>query len=616
MTLFSTLGLKPEIAKAVEELGFQQPTPIQEQSIPVLLTGTRDFMGLAQTGTGKTAAFGLPLINHLNFSIKTTQGLILCPTRELCMQVKSDLEKYSSHTKGAHLVAVYGGASISGQISEIKRGAQIIVATPGRLMDLMERKVINLAAIRYVVLDEADEMLNMGFRDDIEFILSHVTGEKNVWLFSATMPREVRQIAERFMVDPFELTVGHKNTTAENIKHVYYITRANHKFDALKRVIDYQPDIFGIIFAQTKIETQEIAEKLIREGYNADALHGDLSQQQRDKVMNRFRQRSLQLLVATDVAARGIDVNDITHVINYSIPDELESYTHRSGRTARAGKKGISITIVNPKEVGKLRQMERLTKAKFEKEIIPSGVDVCEKQLFHIINNVHKVEVNDSAIEPYLGRIMEELQDLTKEELIKKFASVEFNRFLNYYKNAPDLNYDASQKEFSSRDSGDFTRVFVSVGTMDGFDNGSLFRFVLDCTNYNKTDIGRISLKNAYAFVEVSSSLAEQFIDNMRNQQYRGRKIRAEVSGEEPRSRDGGRKFERGGDRGGFGGGRRNGGGSGSESRGRGGYGRSERGGSSRSSFHGKGEKSSFGGSRKDKFSKNKGKSGGNEFSY
>lgn len=540
MNLFSSLGLRPEIIEAVTQLGFQEPTPIQQEAIPVLLGDKVDFIGLAQTGTGKTAAFGLPLLQHVDFTTKQLQGLVLCPTRELCLQVKSDLENFSSRIPGARIAAVYGGASISGQLAEVKKGVQIVVATPGRLMDMMERKAIMLNHITKVVLDEADEMLNMGFREDIDFILSHTTDEKNVWLFSATMPAEVRQIASRFMHKPYELTVGTKNTTAANIKHVYYITRANNKYSALKRIIDFQPEIFGLVFTQTKMDAQDVAEKLIKEGYNADALHGDLSQQQRDKVMARFRQRSLQLLVATDVAARGIDVNDISHVINYSVPDDLESYTHRSGRTARAGKTGVSISIIHSREIGKIRQIERMTKSKFELSKIPSGVEVCEKQLFHIVNNVHTVEVQDHAIDPYLPQIMEELKDLSREEVIKRFASLEFNRFLNYYKSAPDLNYDASQPA-SARETGDFTRLFVSVGTLDGFERGNLFKYLLDCTRFNRDDIGRISLKNSYSFVEVNTAKVDEFNRIMSGETYRGRPVRVEVSGEEP----GGGKRER-----------------------------------------------------------------------
>ena len=573
MSLFSSLGLRPEIIEAVTQLGFTEPTPIQQEAIPVLIADKVDFIGLAQTGTGKTAAFGLPLLQHIDFSSKQLQGLILCPTRELCMQVKSDLDNFSSRIPGARVVAVYGGASISGQISDIKRGVHIVVATPGRLMDMMERKALNLQNISNVILDEADEMLNMGFREDIEFILSHTGDQKNVWLFSATMPADVRHIASRFMKNPYELTMGNKNTTAANIKHVYYITRANNKYSALKRIIDFQPEIFGLVFTQTKMDAQDIAEKLIKEGYNADALHGDLSQQQRDKVMLRFRQRSLQLLVATDVAARGIDVSDISHVINYSVPDDLESYTHRSGRTARAGKTGVSISIIHSREIGKIRQIERMTKSKFELAKIPSGVEVCEKQLLHIVSNVHTVEVQDHAIDPFLPQIMEELKDLSKEEIIKRFASMEFNRFLNYYKNAPDLNYDSSQPT-SARETGDFTRLFVSVGTMDGFERGNLFKFLLDCTKFTRDDIGRISLKNSYSFVEVNTSKVEEFMKIMMSEAHRGRPIRVEVSGEEPGND---RKERRGGSRDGGrdGGGRRDyGSGGGGGFRGRSGGGR------------------------------------------
>ncbi|MDB5109792.1 MAG: box helicase, partial [Mucilaginibacter sp.] len=379
MNPFIELGIRHDIVNAISDLGFENPTPIQEQSIPVLLTGSNDFVGLAQTGTGKTAAFGLPLLELLDFEENYPQALILCPTRELCLQITNDLNNYSKKMDNVHVVAVYGGASISDQLRQIRRGVQIVVATPGRMLDIINRKAIDFSKVKYVVLDEADEMLNMGFQEDIDNILSTTPEEKKTWLFSATMPTEVRRIAKKYMTDPFELTMGEKNTGNVNIEHEYYIVRAREKYAAFKRIVDFNPDIFGIVFCRTKIETQEIAEALIKDGYNADSLHGDLSQQQRDKVMKRYRERSLQLLIATDVAARGIDVNDVTHVINYSLPDEIENYTHRSGRTARAGKTGVSIAIINSKELGKIRQIERVIGKNFIKAEIPNGFDVCEK---------------------------------------------------------------------------------------------------------------------------------------------------------------------------------------------------------------------------------------------
>src|SRR6201985_1380852 len=453
MNPFIELGIRHDIVNAISELGFENPTPIQEQSIPVLLTGSNDFVGLAQTGTDKTAAFGLPLLELLDFTQNHPQALVLCPTRELCLQITNDLKNYSKNMDNVHVVAVYGGASIQDQLRQIRRGVQIVVATPGRMLDIINRKAIDFSDVKFVVLDEADEMLNMGFQEDIDSILSTTPDETTTWMFSATMPAEVRRIAKKYMTDPHELTMGTKNTGNANIEHEYYIVRARDKYAAFKRIVDFNPEIFGIVFCRTKIETQEIAEALIKDGYNADSLHGDLSQQQRDKVMKRYRERSLQLLIATDVAARGIDVNDVTHVINYSLPDELENYTHRSGRTARAGKTGVSISIINGKELGKIRQIERVIGKKFIKAEIPTGFDVVEKQLFALVHKVHNVEVNEQQIEVYIPRIMDEFAELSKEDIIKRFASLEFNRFLDYYKNAPDLNvqFDDSRKSFDGK---------------------------------------------------------------------------------------------------------------------------------------------------------------------
>src|ERR1700722_12298794 len=422
MNPFIELGIRHDIVNAITELGFETPTPIQEQSIPVLLTGSNDFVGLAQTGTGKTAAFGLPLLELLDFEKNHPQALILCPTRELCIQITRDITNYAKNVANVNLVAVYGGASIVDQLRQIKRGVQIVVATPGRMLDILNRKAIDFSQVKFVVLDEADEMLNMGFQEDIDSILSTTPTDKKTWLFSATMPSEVRRIAKKYMTDPHELTMGAKNTGNENIEHEYYVVRARDKYAAFKRIVDFNPDIFGIVFCRTKIETQEIAEALIKDGYNADSLHGGLSQQQRDKVMKRYRERNLQLLIATDVAARGIDVNDVTHVINCSLPDEIDNYTHRSGRTARAGKTGISIAIINAKELGKIRQIERVIGKQFIKAEIPTGFDVVEKQLFAIVHKIHDVEVNEQQIDQYLPRIMEEFKDLSKEDFIKRFA--------------------------------------------------------------------------------------------------------------------------------------------------------------------------------------------------
>jgi ATP-dependent RNA helicase DeaD len=552
---FIELGIRHDIVNAITELGFENPTPIQEQSIPVLLTGSNDFVGLAQTGTGKTAAFGLPLLELLDFEENYPQALILCPTRELCLQITSDLKNYSKNMKNVNVVAVYGGASISDQLRQIKRGVQIVVATPGRMLDILNRKAIDFSQVQFVVLDEADEMLNMGFQEDIDNILSTTPEDKKTWLFSATMPSEVRRISKKYMTDPFELTMGEKNTGNANIEHEYYVVRARDKYAAFKRIVDFNPDIFGIVFCRTKIETQEIAESLVKDGYNADSLHGDLSQQQRDRVMKRYRERGLQLLIATDVAARGIDVNDVTHVINYSLPDEIENYTHRSGRTARAGKTGVSIAIVNSKEIGKIRQIERVIGKKFIKAEIPTGFDVCEKQLFGLIHKVHNIEVNEQQIEQYLPRIYDEFADLSKEDLIKRFASIEFNSFLEYYKNAPDLNA-AEDTRFSREgdgersprgNRGDFTRLFINLGSVDGFSRGDLLGYFCNQTGIVGRTIGKIDVKGVYSFLEVANEDSEKAFAAFKDAQFKGREVRIEVSADGDR--------DRGESRGGFGGG-------------------------------------------------------------
>lgn len=551
MKNFEELGLNSQIVESIKELGFEKPTPIQEQSIPVLMTGTRDFIGLAQTGTGKTAAFGLPLLQLLDFDMKKTQALILAPTRELCVQIAKDITNFSKHVADVRTVAVYGGASIQGQISEIKRGAHIVVATPGRLLDLISRKAINISTIRFVVLDEADEMLNMGFQEDIDDILSNTPDEKQTWLFSATMPNEVRTIARKYMTDPFELTVGKKNTAAENIEHRYYVVQSRDRYAALKRIVDSEPDIFAIVFCRTKMETQDVAESLIKDGYNADSLHGDLSQQQRDKVMKRYREKSLQLLIATDVAARGIDVNNVTHVINYNLPDEIESYTHRSGRTARAGKSGIAIAIINTKEVFKIRQLEKLLNTKFIYSRIPDGVEVCEKQLMGLIKKIHAVEVDEQGIEKYMPSIYDELKDLDKDDLIKRMVSIEFNRFLEYYRNAYDLNIDLSKKDHVRGGDDKFRsnspRMFINLGSMDGFDTGKMLGYLIDITTLPKTVFGRIDIKGVYSFIDVEEGKMQDALAGFKNEVYKGRRVRVDVS----TGSGGGAKRGDGSDRGG-----------------------------------------------------------------
>lgn len=575
---FSKLGISDDVVNAVKELGFENPTPIQEQSIPVLLEGSNDFVGLAQTGTGKTAAFGLPLLELIDFKSNKPQALILCPTRELCLQITNDIKNFSKNTPNAHVVAVYGGANIMQQLREIRNGVQIVVATPGRMLDIIGRKAIDFSSVKYVVLDEADEMLNMGFQEDINDILSTTPDDKKTWLFSATMPPEVRRIARNYMENPVELTMGTKNTGNVNIEHEYYIVRARDKYAALKRIVDFNPEIFAVVFCKTKMDTQDVAEHLIKDGYNADSLHGDLSQQQRDKVMQRFRDRNMQLLIATDVAARGIDVNNVTHVINYSLPDEIESYTHRSGRTGRAGKTGVSICIINSKETGKIRQIEKIIGKQFTKAELPTGFDVCEKQLFALVHKVHNVEVNAEQIDQYMPRIMDEFAELSKEDVIKRFASLEFNRFLDYYAKAPDLNAAADDRgdrgergERGSRsfNNSDYTRLFINVGSVDDFTRGDLLGFVCNNGKISGKSVGKIDLKGVYSFIEVENDTVDALFSNFKDIKFNGREVRIEKSGDAPvGSRDGGgerrRGFGGGGERrsggGGFGGERRGGG--------------------------------------------------------
>jgi len=595
---FKLLGISDDVVNAVKDLGFENPTPIQEQAIPVLLEGNNDFVGLAQTGTGKTAAFGLPLIELIDFSTKKPQALILCPTRELCLQIASDIKNYSKNTPGASVVAVYGGANIMQQLREIRNGVQVVVATPGRMLDIIGRKAIDFSSVKYVVLDEADEMLNMGFQEDINDILSTTPDDKKTWLFSATMPPEVRRIAKNYMDNPTELTMGTKNTGNVNIEHEYYVVRARDKYAALKRIVDFNPEIFAVVFCKTKMDTQDVAENLIKDGYNADALHGDLSQQQRDKVMQRFRDRNMQLLIATDVAARGIDVNNVTHVVNYSLPDEIESYTHRSGRTGRAGKSGISICIINSKETGKIRQIERIIGKQFTKAELPTGFDVCEKQLFSLVHKVHNVEVNEAQIEQYIPRIMDEFAELSKEEVIKRFASLEFNRFLEYYKNAPDLNASATDERGERGERGarsernsDFTRLFINLGSVDEFTRGDLLSFVCNNGKISGKNIGKIDLKGVYSFFEVENASVDTLFSNFKEIQFNNRGVRIEKSGDAPEG-GGGRGGERrsysgGGERKSYGGGERKsyGGGGGGDRRSSGGSGRREGGSSGGGGF-------------------------------
>jgi ATP-dependent RNA helicase DeaD len=546
MTTFEGLGLDERLIKATDSLGFTQPTPIQEQAIPVLISGTKDLVGLAQTGTGKTAAFGLPLLHLIDEDKRYPQALIICPTRELCIQIVNDLEQFKKFMGKIHVLAVYGGTPIGSQIRELKRGVQVVVATPGRLIDLIERKAIDLAQIEYVVLDEADEMLNMGFQDDIEFILQNTPQREATWLFSATMPPEIKRVSRKYMNSPVEITVGKVNTGNKNIDHQYYVTQAQHRYEALKRLIDFNPGIYGIVFTRTKADAQNIAEKMTREGYDIDALHGDLTQQQRDKVMGDFRDKTLQLLIATDVAARGIDVQAITHVINYELPDDPEVYTHRSGRTGRAGLTGICMSIVHSKEIGKLKQIERMLQAPFHKLEIPSGTDVCRKQFFSFMDKLIGADISHGKYETYLPMLDEKFADMTKEEVLKRVAALEFDRFLKYYENAEDLNMRERIRQPWDREkggdwkekrqpadtkrqyatNGNSTKLFVNLGTKDGFYKASFLQFILDMSDLRKDVLGKIDMKEMNTWIEVEKGAAQKMIRAIDGKNYKGRRIR------------------------------------------------------------------------------------------
>lgn len=565
MTTFNDLGLNASVLSAISELGFENPTPIQEKSIPVFLENERDILGLAQTGTGKTAAFGLPLLQLVDFNAKQTQALIICPTRELCMQISRDLTTYSKHMQGVRIVSVYGGASINGQIEDLRRGAQIIVATPGRLIDLMSRRAVNIKTISYVVLDEADEMLNMGFREDIEGILSVTPDEKRVCLFSATMPKEIRSIANQYMKDPVEISVGKANSSNANISHEYAVVHAKDKYAAFKRILDFNNESFyGIIFCTTKHETQDISDKLIRDGYNADCLHGDLSQGQREKVMNRFRHKAIKILLATDVAARGIDVSDLTHVIHYHLPDDIENYTHRSGRTARAGKLGTSIALLNVREFYRLREIEKLTNIKFSRVMIPSAMEVRDKKILAFIDTINSTEIEETFFDDVVEKHLKPLLDLDKEELMKKMLSLELRRFSAEYMNGPDLNVQergagsgSARSEGGSNEtygSSRGTRLFVSIGQKDGLNVGSLKDFVSHVTEIPNANIYRVDVKGVYSFINVDAEQVEKVMSTLHGSEYKGRQVRVEVSGNE---NAGGRSRSGGSSRGGFGGGER-----------------------------------------------------------
>ncbi|MDC3253145.1 DEAD/DEAH box helicase [Crocinitomicaceae bacterium] len=574
---FEELGLKSGVLKSLKTLGFETPTPIQQEAIPHLLKEESDFVGLAQTGTGKTAAFGLPLVSKVEEGRKKPQGLIICPTRELCLQISKDIQNYSKNLQ-VNTVAVYGGTDIKRQIQDIKRGAQIIVATPGRLVDLTNRRAIDLNQIDWVVLDEADEMLNMGFKEDIDHILEHTPLERNVWLFSATMPKEVASIAKNYMEQPLEVSIGHKNQTNENIEHIYFTVSDRDRYSAVKRLIDFNPNIYGLIFCRTRRETAAVAEKLGKEGYSAEPLHGDLSQAQRDNVMRRFRTKAIQILVATDVAARGIDVDDITHVINYNLPDEIENYTHRSGRTARAGKHGESLVLVTPRESYKIKQIEKKIRTSFTKGNVPNAKEICEIQLMKLVDKVITTPVKEEDMAEFLPAVMQEFDSFSKEEVIKKFVSTEFNRFIEYYNRAGDINAKEGKGRDRDRDErGDKrdrggrrndenkTRFFVNLGKRDGLNPGGLLRVVCDSTGLKSDKVGRIDILASFSFFEADNNLADDIIQKVNGADYEGNTVSVEVT----KKKSGG--GSRGGNRSG-GGKKRSGGGSSHRGRREGGF--------------------------------------------
>ena len=542
MKTFEELGVSEEIRRAIEEMGYAYPMPVQEEVIPYLLENGHDVVALAQTGTGKTAAFGLPLIQKTDVGDNRPQSLILCPTRELCLQIAGDLNDYSKYVDGLKVLPVYGGSSIESQIRSLKKGVHIIVATPGRLLDLMKRRTVSLATVTNVVMDEADEMLNMGFSEDINAILSEVPQERNTLLFSATMSDEIARISKNYLHDAREITIGRRNEGTANVRHVVYMVHAKDKYETLKRIVDYNPKIYGIIFCRTKRETQEIADKLMQEGYNADSLHGDLSQAQRDLVMQKFRIRNLQLLVATDVAARGLDVDDLTHIINYGLPDDTESYTHRSGRTGRAGKTGTSVAIVNLKERGKIRAIEKAIGKQFEKGEVPTAWQICKKQLFKVIDDLEKVKVNEEEINEFMPEIYRKLDWLGKEDLIKRVVSHEFNRFFEYYRDKDEIEtVSDSKKEQRVREENKgprkaeagYVRMHINLGKIDRFNLRGLMAMLNDNTR-RRVDVGRVDLMKKFSFFEVDEKETENVLRAFRGLTWNGRRVVVEVAQEEP----------------------------------------------------------------------------------
>jgi ATP-dependent RNA helicase DeaD len=567
MDSFNETGLKPEIIAAITDMGFEKPTPIQAKSIPQLLSSDRDIIALAQTGTGKTAAFGLPAVHLTEVTDRSTQTIILCPTRELCLQIAKDLNKFAAKIKGLSVLAVYGGTSIDTQIRALRKGAQIVVGTPGRTKDLINRRRLNLENVERVVLDEADEMLTMGFKDDLDAILEATPSDKTTLLFSATMSREVLRISQNYMEDPIEIKVAKMNIGATNVRHIYHQVQARDRYEVIKRIADMNPDIYAIIFCRTRRETMEVANKLMYDGYSADVLNGDLSQGQLDEVMQKFRKKQIQILVATDVAARGLDVDELTHVINYNLPDDPEVYVHRSGRTGRAGKSGISIAVIHSRETNKLRDIDRKSGIRFTKEPVPSGLDICKTQLMTLIDKVKAVNVDEKTIEQFLPAIYEKLEDLDREELIKHFVSIEFNRFLNYYKNARDINIaDRGDRRNERRSRDDrrrtpYTRLFINVGASNRLDPGRLIGLINQGLDSGNAGIGKIEILRNFSFFEIEEGIENDLIDALKGRNFEGIPLSVEVS-QERRSSGGGRDYGGGGGHRKGGGDRRRGGGS------------------------------------------------------
>lgn len=558
---FKDLGLKSQLIEALDTLGFENPTPIQEKSIPHLLSSENDLIALAQTGTGKTAAFSLPILNQIDVDDRTTQALILSPTRELCLQICRDIETFSKNMKKVSTLAVYGGAGIREQIRALKDGVQVIVGTPGRTLDLLERGKLKIEEIQYLVLDEADEMLSMGFQDSLDAILENTPEGKQTILFSATMPKEIRRIAKKYMHEPEEISVITENKSATNVSHEYYMTSEKNRYQVLKRIADFNPDMYGIVFCRTRRETQMVADMLMQDGYNAESIHGDLSQAQRDQVMQRFRDKKLHMLVATDVAARGIDVDDLTHVINYNLPDSLETYVHRSGRTGRANKLGICVTIINNRETGRIRQLENKIERKIEYREVPAGSEICRKRLFELIDSLDHVKVDDEQIDAFLPEIAEKLSELSREDLIKKFVSIEFNRFLDYYRNAPDLNVSASsrsndrgrdrdrgrskdrdrggredfrERRGKSRGSSNFSRFFINLGKDHDMNPGELITLINQSIPGEKLDIGNIDLQRNFSFFEIEEGHDSKVVKSFKAVKFRGNRVSVEVANPKP----------------------------------------------------------------------------------